>query len=124
MSEPCQGLARKTGVAKEVVKGVNGVVYLSPEELEEVSVRRGGNEYEHDSSDPYHELSPVDDPEAPNDFPDCPAKDLLGDKGDNMEGTVVGPGRDRGTDRTRQAKENAWTEDCNGRGWYKTVYVY
>ena len=111
-----QGLAGKTGVAEEVVEGVNGVVYFHPEELEEVSARQRGNEYKHDSSDPYHELSPVDDLEAPNDFLDCPAKDPLGDEGDDVEGTVVGPGRDRGMDRMRQAKENAWTEDCNGRG--------
>ena len=36
MSGPCQGLAGKTGVAEEVVEGVDRVVYLNLEELEEV----------------------------------------------------------------------------------------
>ena len=105
MSGPCQGPARKTGVAEEVVEGVDGVVYSNPEELEEVSARWRGNKYEHNSSDPYHEFSPVDNLEAPNDFPDCPAKDPLGDEGNDMEGAVVGPGRDRNVDRTRQEAE-------------------
>ena len=87
-----------------------------------MSARQGGNKYKHDSSDPYHEFSPVDNPEAPNDFPDCPAKDLLGDEGNDVEGAAVGPGRDGNVDGARQAKENAWTEDCNGGGWYKAVY--
>ena len=104
MSGPCQGPAGKTGVTKEIVKGVDRVVYLNPEELEEVSVRWGGNEYKHNSSDPYHKLSPVDDPEAPNDFLDCPAKDPLGDEGDDVEGMAVGPGRDGSADRRRQAR--------------------
>ena len=43
--------------------------------------RWGGNKYECDSSDPYHEVSPVDDPEASNGFPDCPVNDVLGDEG-------------------------------------------
>ena len=124
MSEPCQGLAGKTGVAEEVVKGVNGVVYFNPEKLKEVLARWGGNEYECNSSDPYHELSPVDDPEASNDFPDCLVKNPLGDEGNDMEGVPVGPGRDSNADRVRQAKENVWTEDCNGRGQCKAVYVY
>ena len=124
MSEPCQGPAGKTGVAKEVVKDVDGVVYFNLEKLEEVSARQGGNEYECNSSDPYHKVSPVDNPEASNDFPDCLAKNTLGDEGSNVEGVAVGPGRDRNADRTRQAKENVWMEDCNGGGWYKAVYVY
>ena len=45
MSEPCQGPAGKTGVAEEIVKGVDGVVYVNLEKLEEVSARQGGNEY-------------------------------------------------------------------------------
>ena len=45
-----------------------------------MSVRWGGNEYEHDSSDPYHKVSPVDDLEASNDFPDGPVRNTLGDK--------------------------------------------
>ena len=116
MSGPCQGLARKTGVAKEVVEGVDGVVYFNLEKLEEVLARWGGNEYKHDSSDPYHKFSPVDNPEAPNDFLDCPAKDPLGDEGNNMDRAAVGPGRDGNMDRARQAKENVWTKDCNGGG--------
>ena len=99
MSEPCQGLAGKTGVTEEIVKGVDGVVYFNPEELEEVSARQGGNKYEHNSSDPYHKVSPVDDPEASNDFPDCPAKNMLGDEGSDVEGAAVGMGRDGGMDR-------------------------
>ena len=56
-------------------------MYFNPEELEEVSARWGDNKYECDSSDPYHKVSPVDDPEASNGFLDCLAKDALGDEG-------------------------------------------
>ena len=104
MSGPCQGPAGKTGVAEEVIEGVDGVVYLNPEELEEVSARWGGNKYERNSSDPYHEVSPVGDLKAPNDFPDCLTKDPLGDEGSNVEGAAVGPGRDGNADGARQAK--------------------
>ena len=101
MPESCQGPARDTGIAKEVVKGVDRVVYFNPEELEEVSARWGGNEYEHDSSDPYHKVTPVDDLEASNDFLDCLAKDMLGDKGSNS--------------RTWKGQERRWNE-TGGRG--------
>ena len=104
MSGPCQGPAGKTGVAEEVVEGVDRVVYLNLEELEEVLARWGGNKYECDSSDPYHKVSPVGDPKAPNDFPDCLTKGPLGDKGGDVEGAAVGPGRDGNMDGARQAK--------------------
>ena len=68
-------------------------------------MRWGGNDNKHDFSDPYHEVSPVDNPEASNDFLDCPVKDMLGDKWNNMEGVVVGPGRDRNADRVRHKAE-------------------
>ena len=64
-------------------------MYFNLEELKEVSARRGGNEYECNSSNPYHEVSPVGDPEAPNDFLDCLTKDPLGDEGSDVEGAVV-----------------------------------
>ena len=53
------------------------------------------------SSDPYHKIPPVNNLEASNDFPDSLAWDLLGNKGDDMEGAMVGPGRDRNTDGMR-----------------------
>ena len=57
--------------------------------------------------DPYHKVPPVDDLEASNGFLDCPAKDAFGDKGNNVEGAMVGPGGDRNVDGMRQETESA-----------------
>ena len=65
-----------------------------------MSVRWGGNEYEYGSSDPYHEISPVRNPEASNYFPDGPTRDTLGDEGSDVEGAVIGLGRSGGVDGT------------------------
>ena len=55
-----------------------------------MSVRWGCKEYKCDSPDPYHKVPPVDDPEASNGFPDCPVKEAFGDKGNDVEGAMVG----------------------------------
>ena len=55
-----------------------------------MSARWGGNEYEHNSSNPYHKVPPVDNLEASNDFLDGLAEGMLGNEGSNgrtLEGT-------------------------------------
>ena len=70
-----------------------------------MSARQGGNKYEHNSTNPYHKVPPVDNPEASNDFPDSPAEGMLGNEGSNVVGATVGPGRDGNTDRMGQEVE-------------------
>ena len=90
------------GITEEVVKGVDAVVDLNLDEFEKMALRLGGNDSKYDSPNPYHEVLPVEDPEASNDSPDCPAQGTLGNEGSDVEGVMVGPGRDRNADGTGQ----------------------
>ena len=54
-------------ITEERVKGVDAVVDLNSDEFEGMVLRLGSNGSKYNTLDPYHEVLPVEDPEASND---------------------------------------------------------